>query len=378
MFLTSCVVVTAEPLTASCRHLKFCWEPGRIGLSLRWYYRKVGLLVGLFLNSDKTSTHGVNTPFPDLLYCWITRSISRLGSPLRCSPWGRKGPPGQGVHPRRVLLRSDCSWQQQLAVTFPAQEILCRDWCNSVIPGNQVLFLMLKFKHSFSFEDIYILNIQVFQRCLIFLRKGMPFLFLRQFCLHLWRVKGKCLSSNSFPRYWGERYWVYLCLFLVFSRYAYLQRYIAEPLPCKGEEWQPLIWYRNSLLASEDEESSVLGSSGEWSPVGTSKMSSFKRKLSNGMKTSLFWMGCLCFVPAKMHFMLCISSTTVCWTFQFELWLLPSALLLLKASSSGNSRKVGLETLCEPNSDNLEFCSVLSSGICLCHWDLVHCFQLLS
>ncbi|KAM9388296.1 cohesin subunit SA-2-like [Phaethornis superciliosus] len=64
--------------------------------------------------------------------------------------------------------------------------------------------------------------------------------------------------------------------------YAYLQRYIAEPLPCRGDQWQPLIWYRNSLLANEDEESSVLSSSGDWSPVGTSKMSSFKRKLSNG------------------------------------------------------------------------------------------------
>ncbi|NXX75053.1 STAG2 protein, partial [Urocolius indicus] len=31
--------------------------------------------------------------------------------------------------------------------------------------------------------------------------------------------------------------------------YAYLQRYVAEPLPCRGDEWQPLIWYRNSLLA---------------------------------------------------------------------------------------------------------------------------------
>ncbi|KFP04214.1 Cohesin subunit SA-2, partial [Calypte anna] len=31
--------------------------------------------------------------------------------------------------------------------------------------------------------------------------------------------------------------------------YAYLQRYIAEPLPCRGDQWQPLIWYRNSLLA---------------------------------------------------------------------------------------------------------------------------------
>ncbi|XP_025964777.1 cohesin subunit SA-2-like isoform X2 [Dromaius novaehollandiae] len=64
--------------------------------------------------------------------------------------------------------------------------------------------------------------------------------------------------------------------------YAYLQRYIAEPLSCRGDEWQPLVWYRNSLLANEDEESSVLSSLGEWSPVGTSKTSSFKRKLSNG------------------------------------------------------------------------------------------------
>ncbi|NXG24724.1 STAG2 protein, partial [Grallaria varia] len=31
--------------------------------------------------------------------------------------------------------------------------------------------------------------------------------------------------------------------------YAYLQRYVAEPLPCRGHEWQPLVWYRNSLLA---------------------------------------------------------------------------------------------------------------------------------
>ncbi|KFW87642.1 Cohesin subunit SA-2, partial [Manacus vitellinus] len=31
--------------------------------------------------------------------------------------------------------------------------------------------------------------------------------------------------------------------------YTYLQRYIAEPLPCRGDGWQPLVWYRNSLLA---------------------------------------------------------------------------------------------------------------------------------
>ncbi|NXH48785.1 STAG2 protein, partial [Dicaeum eximium] len=30
--------------------------------------------------------------------------------------------------------------------------------------------------------------------------------------------------------------------------YSYLQRYITEPLPCRGDEWQPLVWYRNSLL----------------------------------------------------------------------------------------------------------------------------------
>ncbi|XP_064294005.1 cohesin subunit SA-2 isoform X5 [Phalacrocorax carbo] len=95
-------------------------------------------------------------------------------------------------------------------------------------------------------------------------------------------VDGKCLPPNL----------SFLLIISEFSNkllkpdkrlvYGYLQRYIAEPLPCRGDEWQPLIWYRNSLLANEDEESSVLGSSGEWSPVGTSKPSSFKRKLSNG------------------------------------------------------------------------------------------------
>ncbi|KAM6417865.1 cohesin subunit SA-2-like isoform 2-T2 [Pluvialis apricaria] len=95
-------------------------------------------------------------------------------------------------------------------------------------------------------------------------------------------VDGKCLPPNL----------TFLAIIGEFSNkllkpdkrlvYAYLQRYIAEPLPCRGDEWQPLIWYRNSLLANEDEESSVLGSSGEWSPVGASKVSSFKRKLSNG------------------------------------------------------------------------------------------------
>ncbi|XP_032852457.1 cohesin subunit SA-2 isoform X2 [Tyto alba] len=95
-------------------------------------------------------------------------------------------------------------------------------------------------------------------------------------------LDGKCLPPNL----------SFLLIIIEFSNkllkpdrrlvYAYLQRYIAEPLPCRGDEWQPLIWYRNSLLANEDEESSVLSSSGECSPVGTSKTSSSKRKLSNG------------------------------------------------------------------------------------------------
>ncbi|XP_071404189.1 cohesin subunit SA-2-like isoform X2 [Pithys albifrons albifrons] len=95
-------------------------------------------------------------------------------------------------------------------------------------------------------------------------------------------VDGKCLPPNL----------GFLLIISEFSNkllkpdkrlvYAYLQRYIVEPLPCRGDEWQPLVWYRNSLLATEDEESSALGSLGEWPPVGTSKPSSFKRKLSNG------------------------------------------------------------------------------------------------
>nr|XP_021143323.1 cohesin subunit SA-2 isoform X3 [Columba livia] len=95
-------------------------------------------------------------------------------------------------------------------------------------------------------------------------------------------VDGKCLPPNL----------SFLLIISEFSNkllkpdkrlvYAYLQRYITEPLPCRGDDWQPLIFYRNSLLANEDEESSVLGSPGEWSPVGTSKTSTFKRKLSNG------------------------------------------------------------------------------------------------
>ncbi|NXH67957.1 STAG2 protein, partial [Hydrobates tethys] len=62
-------------------------------------------------------------------------------------------------------------------------------------------------------------------------------------------VDGKCLPPNL----------SFLLIISEFSNkllkpdkrlvYAYLQRYIAEPLPCRGDEWQPLIWYRNSLLA---------------------------------------------------------------------------------------------------------------------------------
>ncbi|NWX00330.1 STAG2 protein, partial [Caloenas nicobarica] len=62
-------------------------------------------------------------------------------------------------------------------------------------------------------------------------------------------VDGKCLPPNL----------SFLLIISEFSNkllkpdkrlvYAYLQRYIAEPLPCGGDDWQPLILYRNSLLA---------------------------------------------------------------------------------------------------------------------------------
>ncbi|NWS56093.1 STAG2 protein, partial [Chunga burmeisteri] len=62
-------------------------------------------------------------------------------------------------------------------------------------------------------------------------------------------VDGKCLPPNL----------SFLLIISEFSNkllkpdkrlvYAYLQRYVAEPLPGRGDEWQPLIWYRNSLLA---------------------------------------------------------------------------------------------------------------------------------
>ncbi|NXD94286.1 STAG2 protein, partial [Chaetorhynchus papuensis] len=62
-------------------------------------------------------------------------------------------------------------------------------------------------------------------------------------------VDGKCLPPNL----------SFLVIISEFSNkllkpdkrlvYSYLQRYITEPLPCRGDEWQPLVWYRNSLLA---------------------------------------------------------------------------------------------------------------------------------
>uniref|UniRef100_A0A8C3MYI6 Cohesin subunit SA n=1 Tax=Geospiza parvula TaxID=87175 RepID=A0A8C3MYI6_GEOPR len=125
-------------------------------------------------------------------------------------------------------------------------------------------------------------------------------------------VDGKCLPPNL----------SFLLIISEFSNkllkpdkrlvYSYLQRYITEPLACRGDKWQPLVWYRNSLLANEDEESSVLGSMGEWPPVGSSKTSSFKRKLSNGMKTSQFLISCIFLSVWKnccvCYFMGCIQA----------------------------------------------------------------------
>ncbi|EMP32579.1 Cohesin subunit SA-2, partial [Chelonia mydas] len=97
-------------------------------------------------------------------------------------------------------------------------------------------------------------------------------------------VEGKCLPPNL----------SFLLIISEFSNkllkpdkrlvYGYLQRYITEPASCRGDEWHPLVWYRNSLLANEDEENSVISSLREWSTTSRSKTSSFKRKLSNGMK----------------------------------------------------------------------------------------------
>ncbi|NXE21245.1 STAG2 protein, partial [Ardeotis kori] len=75
-------------------------------------------------------------------------------------------------------------------------------------------------------------------------KEGIEFAFQGATGIH-----GKCLPPNL----------SFLLIISEFSNkllkpdkrlvYAYLQRYIAEPLPCRGDEWQPLIWYRNSLLA---------------------------------------------------------------------------------------------------------------------------------
>ncbi|XP_019384955.1 PREDICTED: cohesin subunit SA-2-like isoform X2 [Crocodylus porosus] len=95
-------------------------------------------------------------------------------------------------------------------------------------------------------------------------------------------VEGKCVPPNLH----------FLVIISEFSNkllkpdkrlvYGYLQRYIKEPGFCKGDEWHPLVWYRNSLLANEEEESSVTGGIGEWSSMSPPKISTFKRKLSNG------------------------------------------------------------------------------------------------
>lgn len=129
-------------------------------------------------------------------------------------------------------------------------------------------------------------------------------------------------SENPFLQYLPQILkgrMTYAC-FCFCPRYSYLRRYITEPLPCRGDEWQPLVWYRNSLLANEDEESSVLGSLGEWPRMGSSKTSSFKRKLSNGTKTSQFLISCIffvclskllyllfCFALANLYVLKCIS-----------------------------------------------------------------------
>ncbi|NXD21962.1 STAG2 protein, partial [Spelaeornis formosus] len=62
-------------------------------------------------------------------------------------------------------------------------------------------------------------------------------------------VDGKCLPPNL----------SFLLIISEFSNkllkpdkrlvYSYLQRYVTEPLHCRGDKWQPLVWYRNSLLA---------------------------------------------------------------------------------------------------------------------------------
>uniref|UniRef100_A0A6J0TXW5 Cohesin subunit SA n=1 Tax=Pogona vitticeps TaxID=103695 RepID=A0A6J0TXW5_9SAUR len=64
--------------------------------------------------------------------------------------------------------------------------------------------------------------------------------------------------------------------------YSYLLRYIPEPALCKGDAWYALGWYRTSLLASEDEETSSTSSLNEWPPISTAGMPSFKRTLYEG------------------------------------------------------------------------------------------------
>ncbi|XP_066477866.1 cohesin subunit SA-2-like isoform X2 [Tiliqua scincoides] len=71
--------------------------------------------------------------------------------------------------------------------------------------------------------------------------------------------------------------------------YSYLLRYIPEPALCKEDSWYSLAWYRSSLLANEDEESSAVSSLNEWPPMRIARTPSIKRKLSEGslFKTSL-------------------------------------------------------------------------------------------
>ncbi|XP_053162880.1 cohesin subunit SA-2-like [Hemicordylus capensis] len=64
--------------------------------------------------------------------------------------------------------------------------------------------------------------------------------------------------------------------------YSYLLRYIPEAAFSSGDSWYSLSWYRSSLLASEDEESSAISSLNEWPPMRIARTPSFKRKLSEG------------------------------------------------------------------------------------------------
>lgn len=76
---------------------------------------------------------------------------------------------------------------------------------------------------------------------------------------------------------------VYACLLVSVSSYSYLLRYIPEPAFCKGDSWYSLGWYRTSLLANEDEETSSISSLNEWLPISPARMSPFKRKLCEGI-----------------------------------------------------------------------------------------------